>query len=113
MKPNQIREIISTYQKYDWIPREFLFSETESATRKLKKELENVEFREASIDAIWFSRPPKNGVEAWELRILSGQPLALFEKFPAGQGAAEQQKTRKAMETRLAEMTSKTLKKSG
>ena len=77
-----ISGIIATYQKHGWILRRVLLS------RDLKKYLGGqfdelfvgVSVTESKIDAAWFSRPPKSGGVAWEIRHLGDIPLALLEK---------------------------------
>lgn len=76
-----IAEIIATYQKHGWILRRVLLSE--ALVRKLGKDKEKL-FSKATIslsgiDAAWFSRPPKTGAVAWELRYLGEPPFALLE----------------------------------
>ncbi|MCB1024449.1 MAG: hypothetical protein KDB79_08665 [Acidobacteria bacterium] len=101
----QIKEIVSTYQKYEWKLRVFLLDE-ESHTQ-IRSELEDlyktVEIRLAKIDAAWFSRPSKHDREAWELRALSEPPYALIETFANDQSEASRTIVRNEMEKRLAE----------
>lgn len=77
-----IAEIIKTYQKYGWILRRVLL--TSESGKKLQQH-KNTIFGDAAIvdsviDAAWFSRPPKSGGVAWEVRYLGDIPFALLEK---------------------------------
>ncbi len=77
-----IAEIIKTYQKYGWILRRVLL--TSKSVRKLQRDKDAL-FGDAAIvdsviDAAWFSRPPKSGGVAWEVRYLGDIPFALLEK---------------------------------
>ncbi len=77
-----IAEIIATYQKYGWILRRVLL------TKELKQALHGsssdlfagIDVCDSAIDAAWFSRPPQDGVVAWEIRYLGNFPFALLEK---------------------------------
>jgi len=78
-----IGEIIATYHKYGWILRRVLLS------AELNKKLGNEKARlfgdvaitDSIIDAAWFSRPPKSGGVAWEIRYLGNIPYALLENL--------------------------------
>lgn len=103
-----IDKIVDTYIKYGWQLRRLLL------TPQLKKSLEtsgdrtfnNVEVRDSAVDAAWFSRPPKKGGVAWEIRHLSSVPYALLEK--ADEFGAGFEDTLASAERRLAEATLKT-----
>lgn len=79
---DNIREIIATYAKHGWNLRRVLLS------ARLSERLgddKNGLFGEApvlasDIDAAWFSRPPKPGGVAWEIRYLGEPAFALLEK---------------------------------
>lgn len=62
------------------------------------------EIRErAPIDALWFARfsPPKR--DAWELRLVSASPFALFETFEQDETEEEREELRREMEAQLIE----------
>lgn len=74
-------EIVQTYSKHGWILRRVLL--TDSLHKSLGANVNGL-FGDARIirgviDAAWFSRPPKKGAIAWEIRILSETPYALLE----------------------------------
>lgn len=79
---HEIGEIIATYYKYGWTLRRILL--TRSSSKKLDKEMialfGDVAIIDSEIDAAWFSRPPKSGAVAWEIRYLGDIPYALLEK---------------------------------
>ena len=76
-----IAEIVETYSKHGWVLRRVLLS------AELKQQLGDgiaalfgeVPVSVSDIDAAWFSRPPKPGGVAWEVRHLSESPYALLE----------------------------------
>lgn len=76
-----LREILATYRKYGWLLRRVLLK---PGTRPqlmegIDQPLDDVVISESEIDAVWFSRPPKEGPIAWEIRHLSETPYALLE----------------------------------
>ncbi len=109
MKQALLKEIVATYKKYDWNLKEILFRKGNDPDpgQELSENFEEATIREAEIDAAWFSRPSKHKRQAWELRIVAEQPLALFETFPNDIDKAQLDRNRNEMETRLADMTSK------
>jgi len=105
---NLINEIIASYARHGWqLRRVLLRSETlqkvtadiESAVLSLDPAL----LREASVDALWFSRASHEGREAWELRQVSENPFALFETFEADEAEEDREDVRREMEARLNE----------
>ena|SRR6266567_2643052 len=82
IEADAIGEIIKTYQKHGWILRRVLLSA--ELKKGLGKHIEplfsGVKVIDSSIDAAWFSRPPRGGGVAWEARHLGNFPLALLEK---------------------------------
>jgi len=64
---------------------------------------EGVAAREADVDAMWLSRPSAGGREAWELRLISDPPYALFELFEPDESEEDREDVRREMEARLAE----------
>lgn len=95
-------EIIQTYAKHGWLLRRVLL--TDSLHKSLAANVDGL-FGDARIirgviDAAWFSRPPKKGGIAWEIRLLSETPYALLEYVDENADDFED-KLREA-ETRLA-----------
>ena len=78
-----ICDIIATYQKHGWILRRILLSGElkKSLGAQLNELFVGVSIVESKIDAVWFSRPPKKGGVAWEIRYLGETPFALLEKM--------------------------------
>jgi hypothetical protein len=113
IKPEQIQEIISTYQKYGWTLRRVLISDGLRVT--INERLQDL-FGGAEIisspflNGLWFSRRASSaeGSEAWELRHLSESPFSLVDVFTAEDDDAARAERLKALETRLLEKTSKT-----
>ena len=78
-----VKEMIATYVKHGWILRRFLLNST------LKNELgvsflnfsSEVKIVDSAFNAAWFSRPPKDGGVAWEIRYLGEMPFALLENI--------------------------------
>ena len=64
---------------------------------------EGVVARESDADAMWLSRPSAGGREAWELRLVSDPPYALFELFEAEEAEEDREDVRREMEARLVE----------
>ena len=76
-----IAEIVQTYRKHGWVLRRVLLS-TEFRQQlgdSITELFGEVPVSESDIDAAWFSRPPKPGGVAWEIRHLSESPYALLE----------------------------------
>jgi hypothetical protein len=64
---------------------------------------EGVAARASEVDAMWLRRPSAGGREAWELRLISDPPYALFELFEPGEPEEEREDVRREMEARIAE----------
>jgi hypothetical protein len=77
--PNPIAGIIATYEKHGWILRRVLLSD--AAKQSLGPYADTLPVTASDIDAAWFSRPPKSGGTAWEIRYLGGVPFALVENL--------------------------------
>jgi hypothetical protein len=102
----RIGEIIAAYGKHEWRLKSVLLrpetrAQLEEAEAKLFEDA--VAAREASFDALWFSRPSHAGREAWELRLASETPYALFETFEADEVEEDREEVRREMEARMAE----------
>ena len=76
---NAVAEIIATYQKHGWILRRVLLSDESRAV--LGASVNGIPVTGSNIDAAWFSRPPKSGRVAWEVRYLGDVPFALLENI--------------------------------
>lgn len=98
-----IREIIATYHEYGWILRRVLLSA--ALSEKLGKDkvtiFGDVAITDSAMDAAWFSRPPKSGGVAWEIRYLGDIPYALLEK--ADEKDPEFENVLRGVESRLRE----------
>ncbi len=101
---DQFRETHATYRKYGWqlarvLMRAATLAELQSATGG--QEFESLPAREFSIDAMWFVRPAGGGREAWELRLVSESPYALFELFEPDEAEEEREDVRREMEAMM------------
>ena len=97
------QQLISTYHKHGWTLRRALL---QSQTRaELDSQLEtlfaNAEIIDAEVDALWFARNSHEGREAWELRLISRTPYALFETFEPDEAEEDREDLRIEMQARL------------
>lgn len=101
----RIYEIIATYAKHGWqLKRALLKGETRALLKERETEVfEDAPIEDSSIDALWFARPSHAGREAWELRLVSETPYALFETFEADEREEDREEVRREMEARLIE----------
>ena len=102
-KAGLFMELAATYRKHGWELRTVLL---QPATRaELQAEaaelLDNLNVRDAEVDALWFSRPSHNNRDAWELRLLAQTPYALFETFEPEETEEERDEVRQEMEARM------------
>jgi len=88
------------YRKHGWQLRSTLLR---PETRLELQLPEDLPVKEATFDALWFSRPSHNGREAWELRLLAQTQYALFETFEADEMEEEREDLKLEMEARLRE----------
>ncbi len=103
-----IKEIVGTYQKHGWQLRRVLVRpETRAELEADVPKLEGAHVEEASLDALWFSRPSHEEREAWELRLLADNPFALFETFEKDETEEEREEMRREMEARLRDYVNK------
>ena len=107
-----IKEIVETYHKHGWqLRRVLLRPETraelasESAFDSLS--LPEAQIEEAAVDGLWFSRPSHEQREAWELRLLTENPFALFETFEKDETEEQREEMRREMEARLRDYVNK------
>ena len=91
-----MRETIALYHKYEWhVQRALLTTETGAALAAHPLEaLAGVTLAEHEVDALWFARPSHEGREAWELRLISATPYALFEAFEADEPEPDREEVR-------------------
>ena len=90
------QELLATYRKHGWELRSALLRPETQAELPL-----NVPVKEATFDALWFSRPSHNNREAWELRLLAQTQYALFETFEADETEEERADVKLEMEARM------------
>jgi hypothetical protein len=98
-------QIVQTYERHNWTLRRMLVT---SGTRNeinqtIETNLKGVRLIESDFDALWFARPSTGGREAWELRLLSEQPYALFEAFDADENEEDRENARREIEARMRE----------
>jgi hypothetical protein len=77
----------------------------EASKRELAEIGSDIEVRHSAIDAAWFSRPPKTGETAWELRYLGDIPFALLEYVD--EDSADFESKLAAVEARMADTIAK------
>ena len=95
-------EMSAIYRKHGWqLRRALLRPETRV---ELQSQLsEELAVKEATFDALWFSRPSHNDREAWELRLLAQTQYALFETFEADESEEDRDDVKLEMEARMRE----------
>ncbi len=103
---DQFRTTLTTYRKYGWqlarvLMRPATLAELRHATGG--EEFESLAAREFPIDAMWFVRPAEGGREAWELRLVSESPYALFELFEPDEAEEDREDVRREMEAKMRE----------
>jgi hypothetical protein len=99
-------ETLATYRKYGWrLARVLMHEEALSELRAETggEDFETVAAREFPCDAMWFARPAQGGREAWELRLVSESPYALFEMFEPDEAEEDREDVRREMEAKLVE----------
>ena len=101
MSADLFMELLATYRKYGWELRGALLQPATRAVLENAQLLDKVSVKEASFDALWFSRPSHNNREAWELRLLSQTQYALFEAFEPDETEEEREDMKLEMEARL------------
>lgn len=101
-----LREIIATYERHGWKLQRVLL--TDAGRRQIEggdEAISSAAIVESDIDALWFARPSHARREAWELRLISEQPYALFEAFESDETEAEREDARREMENRMRAFT--------
>jgi hypothetical protein len=95
-------ETIAAYRRHGWQLRRVLMRvEVLQAQAGFADAFEGLAPEEATVDALWFSRPSHEGREAWELRLVGETPYALFETFEADEDEEAREELRREMESRL------------
>jgi hypothetical protein len=107
-KADLFTELVATYGKHGWELKSVLMQPS-TRTEIVADDsalLDSIRIEEASLDALWFSRPSHEGREAWELRLMAETQYALFETFEADETEEERDEVRLEMEARLREYLS-------
>ena len=91
-------EVTAIYRKHGWQLRRALL---QPETRVELQLPEDLPVKEATFDALWFSRPSHENREAWELRLLAQTQYALFETFEADETEEEREDVKLEMEARM------------
>jgi hypothetical protein len=109
---NLIKEIVDTYRTHGWELRRALLRPETRAQLDTEHTLDSLplpppQIEEASVDALWFSRPSHAEREAWELRLLAENPFALFETFEKDETEEQREEMRREMEARLRDYVNK------
>lgn len=107
MSAELFMELLATYRKYGWELRSVVLQPATQAVLEKEQLLDQVSVKEASFDALWFSRPSHNNREAWELRLLSQTQYALFEAFEPDETEEEREDVKLEMEARMRDYVSK------
>lgn len=101
-----MKNIIATYERHGWKLRRVLARpETLALISSGGDLLRESELRDSDFDALWFARPSHAGREAWELRLVSEQPFAVFEAFEADESEEDREEARLEMQNRVREHT--------
>ena len=100
-------EILATYRKHGWILRHVLLTEETEKSLTDFSALGDATRKASTINALWFFRPSHENREAWELRLVSEAPYALFETFESDEPEDQREEVRQEMEARMREYASK------
>jgi hypothetical protein len=98
-------EIIDTYQRHGWKLQRVLLRPQSRAdlAGQADELLKEARLIDANFDALWFARPSHAGREAWELRLATAAPYALFKAFAADESEEDREAERVEMENRMRE----------
>jgi hypothetical protein len=107
----QFRDAHALYRRHGWaLARVLMTPETLAGLARVggaddaaPPTFEAAPVREAGVDAMWLKRPSAGGREAWELRLISDPPYALFELFEPDETEEDREDVRREMEARLTE----------
>ncbi len=107
-----ITEVVETYRKHGWQLRRVLLrpethAELAAGSALGSLSLAEAQIEEAAVDGLWFSRPSHEQREAWELRLLTENPFALFETFEKDETEEQREDMRREMEARLRDYVKK------
>jgi hypothetical protein len=72
----EFEALVATYVQHGWLLRRVVLQDTSNAPQGLSAD---VPVTKSVVDAGWFSRPPRSGPIAWEIRYLGGSQYALVE----------------------------------
>jgi hypothetical protein len=102
----KFQEILAQYRKHGWRLARVLMSgealaQLPAPVEPVAPQFEGTAVEAAGFDALWFARPAQGGREAWELRLVTEQPYALFELFEPDEAEEERAEVRREMEARL------------
>ena len=102
---NLFQEIMATYAKYGWTLREVLLRADTGSNLGVRREslFGAVPVKDFALDALWFARASHGGREAWELRLVTENPYALFETFEPDEPEDLRVDARREMEANLVE----------
>ena len=103
MNPQLLDTIVATYRRHGWTLRRVLLCPDSIAdlAGDTKAKLAGAQLIESDFDAMWFARPSHAGREAWELRLFSETPYAMFEAFEAGETEMQREEKRIELEMRM------------
>lgn len=105
MNEQPAQDILTVYTRHGWRLRRALLRPETIANLKagLQAMFADAQIIESEFEAFWFSRPSHQGREAWELRLISENPYALFEAFEADESEEDREDARRDMEARMRE----------
>ena len=105
--PHLAEDLVAVYRKHGWqLRRVLLRPESRAEVEPASVLFEAAQMEENLVDALWFSRASHQGREAWELRLLSENPYALFETFEKAETEGQREEVRREMEARLRDYVS-------
>lgn len=102
-------ELVATYRKHGWELRGALMQPETRAELEAEEAqlLDKLAVKDATYDALWFSRPSHQYRQAWELRLIAQTPYALFETFEADETEEQRAEAKLEMEARLRDYVEK------
>jgi hypothetical protein len=108
-KAGLFMEVVATYRKHGWELRSALLQPVTRAELDDQEAqlLKGVLVREEEFDALWFSRSSHNKREAWELRLLTQTPYALFENFEQDETEEDRDDVKREIEARMRDYASR------
>ena len=103
MKADLFMELVATYRKHGWDLKVALLQPATRLELSAKEPdlVTPIKIKEATFDALWFSRPSHNNRVAWELRLLAETQYALFETFEADETEEQREEMKLEMEARM------------